>query len=137
MIMTITPQSRSVCDWSTSQTDRQEYEWIEGGRCSECKKEFEGLHLASKTTCSAKCRKRRERRQKDSESAWVVVLQEMGKMRDGIKRGESLEKYLDQLRRIRGEVNDLLLLAKDPDARAKREMLEARARRGGETCQDY
>ena len=50
-------------------------------------------------------------------------------MRDGIKRGESLDKYRGQLNHLRGEINDLLLLAKDPDAMAKREMLEDRARR--------
>lgn len=105
------------------------FEYITGGRCSECGQEFQGLHLASKTTCSPKCRKRRERRQRDSESAWVLALHELGKMRDGIKRGESLDKYREQLHRLKGEINDLLLLAKDADAVARREMLEARARR--------
>lgn len=33
-----------------------DYEWIEGGSCSVCGKPFEGLHLASKKTCSNKCR---------------------------------------------------------------------------------
>lgn len=125
----MTNNSRSVCDIDPSHTDRP-HEWITGGRCSECRKEFEGWHLSTKTTCSTKCRKRRERRQKDAESAWVVVLQEMAKMRDGIKRGESLEKYRAQLNRIRDEAGDLLLLAKDPDMMAKREMLESRERKG-------
>lgn len=104
------------------------YEYVTGGRCSECRKEFEGLHLASKTTCSAKCRKRRERRQKEAESAWVVILRELGNMRDAIKRGESVPEYIEKLHRVRGEINDLLLLAKDPDAVAKQQMLESRAR---------
>lgn len=106
-----------------------EYEYIKGGRCSECKLEFEGWHLASKTTCSAKCRKRRERRQKDAHSSHVVAMQMLGAMRDAIKRGESLEDYRAQLHRLRDEINDLLLLAKDPDAMAKVEMLGERARK--------
>lgn len=100
------------------------YEFTEGGRCSECKKPFEGLHLVSKTTCSPKCRKRRERRQKEAHAAWILALHELGKMRDSIKRGETLDDFKAQLQRLKGEINDLLLLAGDEDALAKRQMLE-------------
>lgn len=97
-------------------------------KCIECGKELERWHSRQQLTCSAKCRKRRERRQKDQQSAHTLAMRELQKMRDGIKRGEELERYREQLMRLRDEINDLLLLAKDADQLAKREMLEARAR---------
>src|SRR5690554_3886696 len=97
--------------------------------CIECGNELPTWHLRQKITCSAVCRKRRERRQKDQQSAHVIVMQELQKMRDGIKRGEALAEYREQLIRLKDEINDLLLLANDADAVARREMIEARARR--------
>lgn len=105
------------------------WEYTTGGRCEECKQPFEGKHLVSKTTCGPKCRKRRERRQKDAYSAHVVIVMELQKLRDAIKRGETIPDYLAQLQRIKSEVNDLLLLARDPDALSKHEMMEAWARK--------
>lgn len=105
------------------------WEHTTGGECSECRKPFEGLHLVSKTTCSPKCRKRRERRQKDAHSAYILALHELGKIRDSLKRRENVEDFIPQLQRLKGEINDLLLLAGEADALAKREMLEARASR--------
>jgi len=98
-------------------------------KCIECGKELERWQNLKQITCSAKCRKRRERRQKDQQSAHVVVMLELQKMRDGIKRGEELVRYREQLQYLKNEINDLLLLARDPDAMAAREMLEDRARR--------
>ena len=106
-----------------------EYVWIDGGVCSECKTPFDSFHLASKTTCSPKCRKRRERRQKEQHAAHILAMREIQKMRDGIKRRESLHDFRAQLQYLRDEINDLLLLANEPDAMARREMLEDRARR--------
>lgn len=105
------------------------WEYTTGGQCSECKTPFEGMHLVSKTTCSPKCRKRRERRQKDAQSAWILALHELGKIRDSLKRREDVEQFIPQLQRLKGEINDLLLLAGEADAISKREMLEARANR--------
>lgn len=96
-------------------------------KCTECRSELIGDQ--QQVTCSPKCRKRRERRQKDQQSAHVGAMLELQKIRDGIKRGEELKRYRDQLQRLKAEINDLLLLAKDPDAMAQREMLEDRARR--------
>jgi len=106
-----------------------EYKSVEGGECSECRKPFEGMHSASKTTCSPKCRKRRERRQKEQHAAHILAMRELQQMRDGIKRRESLHDFRAQLQYLRDEINDLLLLANEPDAMARREMLEDRARR--------
>jgi len=106
-----------------------EYKWTTGGCCSECKQPFDGYHLASKSTCSLKCRKRRERRQKDAHAAWILALHELGKIRDSIKRRENVKEFIPQLQRLKGEINDLLLLAEEPEAMARLQMLEGRARR--------
>jgi hypothetical protein len=98
-------------------------------KCVECGKELDRWHNRLQLTCSPKCRKRRARRQKDQQSSHVVVMLELQKMRDGIKRGEELVRYREQLQYLKNEINDLLLLAKDPDSIASREMLEDRARR--------
>lgn len=100
------------------------------GKCIECGVELDP-GSPRRFTCSTRCRKRRQRRQADQQSAWVAALREMQKMRDGIKRGEQLQRYREQLLRLRDEINDLLVLAKDADALARQEMLEARARRLG------
>lgn len=105
------------------------WEWTTGGKCSECGKPFEGMHLVSKITCGPACRKRRERRQKSQLEAYLIALGQLQKMRAGIKRGESLEVFREQLNYLKGEINDLLVLAKDEDAMARQAMLEERARR--------
>lgn len=95
--------------------------------CSECRNPIK----PEAVTCSAKCRKRRERRQKDQHSAYIMALHELQKMRDGIKRGETIKDYRQQLNRLKDEINDLLLLVKDPDAVERREMLSSyRSKRG-------
>lgn len=103
------------------------HKYTRGGRCSECGSTvgFEGDHLVTKTTCSPKCRKRRERRQRQAKSAWAAVIRELQPMRDAIKRGEDLPEYREQLKRLQGELVDLLHLAKDLDT------VEARAMREG------
>lgn len=104
--------------------------YARGGRCSECgtTEGFNDYHMENKTTCSPKCRKRRERRQKQAKSAWVVVLRELYPVRDAIKRGEDLPEYREQLKRLKEEINDLLALAKDQDTMEARAMMEARKR---------
>lgn len=93
-------------------------------QCSECRNELPLWHNRNQVTCSPKCRKQRERRQKDAHSVHILILQDMQKIRDSVKRRESLSDFRAQLIRIRDEVNDILLLANDPDAMARREMLE-------------
>lgn len=93
-------------------------------KCSECREELPLWHNPNQVTCSPKCRKQRERRQKDAHSAYILALQEMQKMRDSVKRRESLSDFRAQLIRLRDEANDILLLANDPDAMARREMFE-------------
>lgn len=137
--------ARSVCDADQSHTDLeinvtplshraldseyQPYEWTTGGACSECKQPFEGMHLVSKTTCSGKCRKRRERRQKEAYAAHIMVLHELAKIRDSLKRRENIGEFIPQLQRLKGEINDLLLLAGDREALEKQQMLYDRSRR--------
>lgn len=78
--------------------------------CSECRTPTNGI------TCSTKCRKRRQRRRHEVQSAFPLVMSEMGKIRDSVKRREDLAQLIEQLKRIKGEVNDLLLMAGDQDA---------------------
>ncbi len=99
------------------------WEWTRGGSCAECRKPFEGPHLVSKTTCDAKCRKRRSRRLKETKEAPGVIMSQLQLLRDAIKRHENTGDHTDQLLRIQAEVRDLLLLAKEPEAVAQREML--------------
>lgn len=96
-----------------------------GHTCSECKRPLTGRAL----TCSPKCRKARERRQKDAHSAHIMAMHELHKIRDSLKRHEDIDHFREQLHRLRDEITDLLLLAKDADVLARQEMLEARARR--------
>lgn len=94
--------------------------------CSECKKELPSSSYWSETkrvTCSAKCRKRRERRQKDAHSAWILAMHNLQLMRDSIKRGEQVIELRDQLIRLKDEISDLLLLANESNAVQRREML--------------
>lgn len=95
--------------------------------CSECK---QLLPIGSKAlTCGPKCRKRRERRQKDAHSAHIMVLHELAKIRESLKRQEDVKVYRERLIRLKDEINDLLLLANDDDAKARFSMLNDRARR--------
>lgn len=104
-----------------------------GHVCTECKKplpiESWDRRAVKRVTCSAKCRKRRERRLKDQHAAWIVAQRQLQQMRDGIKRGEQLKDFRDQLIRLKDEINDLLALVNDEDAMARRQMIEDRARR--------
>jgi uncharacterized protein YdcH (DUF465 family) len=87
--------------------------------CTECRNELPDCgdsRRATRVTCSAKCRKRRERRQKDAHSAWILAQHELQKMRDSIKRGEQVVDLRNQLIRLRDEINDLLLLANESNA---------------------
>ncbi len=97
-----------------------------GHTCTECKKPITGKKAL---TCSPKCRKARERRQKEAHAAHIMILHELQKIRDSLKRHEDIAHYREQLIRLRDEITDLLVMAKDEDAVARREMLEARHRR--------
>lgn len=101
-----------------------------GGRvCSECKKPLSPRAKPGALTCSATCRKRRERRQKLQHAVWIDAMHALGSIRDAIKRGEDIEHHISSLNRLKEEINDLLELARDENAMARRAMLEARARR--------
>lgn len=91
--------------------------------CTECKNELPGSYRDKRVTCSPKCRKRRERRQKDAHSAWILAMHELQKMRDSIKRGEQVLEMRDQLLRLKDEINDLLLLANESNAVQRRSFL--------------
>ncbi len=109
-----------------------EYKWTSGGKCSECGEPFEGMHLASKTTCGPKCRKKRERRRQLARLAFPLAMYELSKIRDSLKRREDIEKFTEDLKRLKAEIGDLLLLAGEADAVAKREMFESHARKWGQ-----
>lgn len=94
-----------------------------GNYCSECRKDCLG------TTCSAKCRKRRQRRQSEARIAHSMVMFELGKIRDSIKRREDTNKHIQDLTRLKAEISDLLLLAGDADAMRLHEMRTELARK--------
>lgn len=94
-------------------------------QCAECKKPMSGKGL----TCSAKCRKARQRRKQQAGLAFPLAFHELQVMRDTIKRGEHDSRMVDELKRLQAEIKDLLLLAGDQDALARQEMFAARARR--------
>lgn len=129
------PNARSLCDTSTSQTDLQHlkslygddyipYEWVFGGQCAVCKKPFEGMHLLSQVTCGDTCRKRLQRLRQREKEAMAKVMSELQIMRGGIKRKERLPEFINELNRLKGEINDLLLLAGDSDQKSKHEMMQ-------------
>src|SRR6185369_16965504 len=92
--------------------------------CSECKQELDKWGRIDQTTCGVKCRKRRERRQAQALLALPLAMRELGKIRDSIKRRERVPEFVEELKRLKAEINDLLLLAGDDDAMNKRQMLE-------------
>lgn len=119
-----------VCDKPKSRgTEGIPWKMVEGGRCSECKKPFEGWHLQSKTTCSAKCRKARERRQAAAGQAFNKAMSELGTIRSSLKRREEIETFKQQLHRLKAEINDLLALAGDQEELDKKAMFAAVANR--------
>lgn len=125
-----TDQSRLVADSrdkDQSHTVRTHRD-IAGSHCTECKAPLDVYWYSSKSrsTCGDKCRKRRERRLKDSRSAWIGALHEIGKMRDLIKRRENDQATIEQLNRLKAEINDLLQLAGDADEQSRRQMLQDR-----------
>ncbi len=97
-------------------------------KCSECRNPLPLESKASTQTCSAKCRKQRERRQKLQHAAWVGAVNELNQIRDALKRGEDVIHHRDCLIRLKDEINELLIMANDQDAIQRREMFEARAR---------
>jgi len=56
-------------------------------------------------------------------------MHQLQQMRDGIKRGEQLKDFRDQLIRLKDEINDLLVLVKDEDAVARQQFLSGFSRR--------
>ena len=98
--------------------------------CTECRKPLpvNDARKAKRVTCSDVCRKKRERRQREARVAWLDAMNDLGKMRESIKRGEFVPEMKDQLYRLRAEINDLLYLAKDADQLALQEMLYERSK---------
>jgi len=97
--------------------------------CSECKEPLPKYCRIDQITCSPKCRKRRDRRQEQARLALPLAMYELGKIRDSIKRRERVPDFIADLKRLKDEVNDLLLLAGDEEAMRRREMMEEHARK--------
>lgn len=91
--------------------------------CSECKTV---RVWGQKKTCSDKCRKAAQRRREAARLALPLAMYELGKMRDSIKRKERVPDFIADLKRLKGEINDLLLLAGDIDAVERNAMLTQR-----------
>jgi predicted nucleic acid-binding Zn ribbon protein len=123
-----TTESRSLRDTALSQTDLQNkygpYEWVFGGECVVCRKPFEGMHLRSAKTCGDTCRKRLQRIRQNEKKAMANAMRELQTIRAGIKRNERLPECIEELKRLKGEINDLLLLAGDSEQVSKYQMVE-------------
>jgi hypothetical protein len=102
---------------------------VEGGTCSECSKSLGGWHSAAKKTCSPACRKHRQRRIDRMPVNWLDVMTGLNLMRTDIKRRENIDLYIEQLKYLKVEINDLLLLAGDKDAQEKVQMVSDMKRR--------
>lgn len=83
-----------------------------GRYCSECK--TVQVRRGQKT-CSPACRKKRQRRQQQARLAQPLAMHELGKIRDSIKRRERVPDFIADLKYLRQEINDLLLLAGEID----------------------
>lgn len=126
------PNSRSLRDTAMSQTDLHSmygenyipYEWTSGGHCVVCQLPFSGPHLLSAKTCSDTCRKRLQRIRQREKQAWLRAMNELQTIRAGIKRKERVPEFIAELNRLKGELNDLLLLAGDPDELGRLGMLQ-------------
>lgn len=124
--------ARSLCDSDQSHNDLHHpdgrpyipYEWVSGGHCVVCKLPFSGPHLASAVTCGDTCRKRLQRIRAREKKAMSRAMSELQIMRAGIKRRERTPEFIAELNRLKGEINDLLLLAGDSEQLAKRDMME-------------
>jgi hypothetical protein len=99
--------------------------------CSECKKEINRYARSDVETCSATCRKRRERRQDKARRAFPLAMYELGKIRESLKHRERVPDFIAELQRLKAEINDLLVLAGEPESMARLKMLEDRAIHGG------
>lgn len=92
--------------------------------CIECKSK--PVTGEKQICCSAKCRKKRQRRIEQARLALPLAMYELGKIRDSIKRKECVPDFIADLKRLKGEINDLLLLAGDIDAVERNAMLTQR-----------
>jgi hypothetical protein len=54
-------------------------------------------------------------------------MYELGKIRDSIKRRERVPDFVEDLKRLKAEINDLLLLAGEREAMERQQMLQDRA----------
>ena len=103
--------------------------YLTNRKCSECGAPIDGWDRGDRTTCGPRCRKARQRRQAQAKKAFSLAMAELAKIRDSLKRREQVDSFKSELQRLKAEINDLLLLAGDEDAKARQEMLEGRARR--------
>jgi len=96
--------------------------------CSECKKEISD----KATTCSATCRKHRQRRKAEAKANFNRMFWYLEVYRRAIKDNLISEKTaIAELIRIKDEINDLLLLANEENAKARVAMMEGLRRRIG------
>jgi len=125
MVQEAQVNAKNVCDAGSVTLPLDKFPHVEfsvtghGHNCSECRKPCEG----EKLTCSDKCRKRRNRRQRDARTAIHLVMFELGKIRDSLKRRETTPRFIADLNRLKAEINDLLLMAGDADAVQRHSML--------------
>lgn len=85
-----------------------DFEWIEGGKCIICGKEFEGLHLASKKTCGNTCRQKLNRYSKRVESVYWMTVNNLKFFGQTIVIDELNEETVDKLKKLRSRINIIL-----------------------------
>lgn len=97
--------------------------------CQMCRQSLGWNARNNKKFCSATCRKRWSRRGDALKLASGEIMYQLGQVRMTIKQWDDLTPDAIQiLNRMKAEINDLLLLAREPDAMAKVGMLYERSR---------
>lgn len=85
-----------------------DYEWIEGGSCIICSKEFEGLHLASKKTCGNTCRQTLHRYGERVENVYWQMIEAVKFYETTIEIDELQDETIEKLKSIKSRIDRLL-----------------------------
>jgi hypothetical protein len=94
--------------------------------CKICKTPLDGKR-GNAQTCSDACRQAYKRRSSTILQAENHIMSDLQVLRHAIKNyPEMTQQITEQLKYFQGEIRDLLVLAKEPDALARMEMLNGR-----------
>lgn len=85
-----------------------DFEWVEGGSCIICGKQFEGLHLASKKTCGNTCRQKLNRYSKRIQSVYWMTVNNLKFYEKTIAVDELNAETVEKLRKLRQRIDIIL-----------------------------